>query len=77
MTANVLVESIVVTFCSDKRIPQDVDGYREDLYHEYRDLAPSEVWITHGNEDGLMRWCELHQIAARPLRLVGYEDEPE
>ncbi|WP_111558032.1 ligase-associated DNA damage response exonuclease [Paracoccus sediminilitoris] len=42
-----------------------------------RDLAPSEVWITHGNEDGLMRWCELHQIAARPLRLVGYEDEPE
>lgn len=42
-----------------------------------RELAPSEVWITHGNEDGLMRWCELHQIAARPLRLVGYEDEPE
>lgn len=41
------------------------------------ELAPSEVWITHGNEDGLMRWCELHQIAARPLRLVGYEDEPE
>jgi putative mRNA 3-end processing factor len=42
-----------------------------------RELAPSEVWITHGNEDGLMRWCELHQIAAHPLRLVGYEDEPE
>ncbi|WP_108500734.1 ligase-associated DNA damage response exonuclease [Paracoccus indicus] len=42
-----------------------------------RELAPSEVWITHGNEDGLMRWCQLHQIAARPLRLVGYEDEPE
>ncbi|MCQ0969208.1 ligase-associated DNA damage response exonuclease (plasmid) [Paracoccus sp. TK19116] len=42
-----------------------------------RELAPSEVWITHGTEDGLMRWCELHQIPARPLRLVGYEDEPE
>lgn len=42
-----------------------------------RELRPSEVWITHGAEEGLMRWCQLHQIAARPLRLVGYEDEPE
>lgn len=41
------------------------------------ELAPSEVWITHGNEDGLMRWCDLQGIPARPLRLVGYEDEPE
>jgi putative mRNA 3-end processing factor len=41
------------------------------------ELAPSEVWITHGTEDGLMRWCELQGIPARPLRLVGYEDEPE
>ncbi len=42
-----------------------------------RELAPEEVWITHGAEDGLMRWCEISGIAARPLRLVGYEDEPE
>ncbi|AUH64756.1 ligase-associated DNA damage response exonuclease [Paracoccus zhejiangensis] len=42
-----------------------------------RELAPEEVWITHGTEDGLMRWCELEGFAARPLRLVGYEDEPE
>ena len=28
-------------------------------------------------EDGLLRWCELNAIPARPLRLVGYEDEPE
>ncbi len=42
-----------------------------------RDLAPEEVWITHGNEDGLMRWCEIAGIPARPLRLIGYEDEPE
>ncbi len=41
------------------------------------ELAPSEVWITHGTEEGLMRWCELQGIASRPLRLVGYEDEPE
>ena len=41
------------------------------------ELAPNEVWITHGTEDGLMRWCQLQGIASRPLRLVGYEDEPE
>ncbi|MCS5603792.1 MAG: ligase-associated DNA damage response exonuclease [Paracoccus sp.] len=42
-----------------------------------RELSPSEVWITHGAEEGLLRWCELQGIPARPLRLVGYEDEPE
>ena len=42
-----------------------------------RELAPSEVWITHGAEEGLMRWCEIEGIPSRPLRLVGYEDEPE
>lgn len=41
------------------------------------ELAPAEVWVTHGAEDGLLRWCELAGIAARPLRLVGYEDEAE
>ena len=41
------------------------------------ELNPSEVWITHGREDALMRWCELTQRAAKPLHLVGYEDEAE
>ncbi|WP_134679449.1 ligase-associated DNA damage response exonuclease [Paracoccus ravus] len=41
------------------------------------ELAPAEVWVTHGAEDGVMRWCEMAQIPARPLRLVGYEDEAE
>lgn len=42
-----------------------------------RELMPQEVWITHGAEDGLLRWCELEGIPARPLRLIGYEEEPE
>jgi putative mRNA 3-end processing factor len=42
-----------------------------------RDLSPQEVWITHGAEDGLLRWCEMQSIAARPLRMIGYEDEAE
>jgi putative mRNA 3-end processing factor len=41
------------------------------------ELDPAEVWITHGRDDALLRWCELGQRAARPLHLVGYEDEAE
>lgn len=41
------------------------------------ELSPAEVWVTHGTEDGVMRWCELQGIPARPLRLIGYEDEAE
>lgn len=42
-----------------------------------RELAPQEVWITHGAEEGLMRWCEMEGLPARPLRLVGYGEEAE
>lgn len=41
------------------------------------ELNPAQTWITHGREDALLRWCALEGRAARPLRLVGYEDEPE
>ncbi len=41
------------------------------------ELAPAETWVTHGREDAMIRWCALNGHAARPLRLVGYEDEPE
>jgi putative mRNA 3-end processing factor len=41
------------------------------------EVAPSEVWITHGREDALMHWCMLHQIKARELNLVGYDDEDD
>jgi putative mRNA 3-end processing factor len=40
-------------------------------------LRPAEVWVTHGREEALVRWCSLAGIPARPLHLVGYEDEPE
>ncbi len=48
-----------------------------DLTRTITDTGASEVWVTHGREEALVRWCALHQIPARPLRLVGYEDEPE
>jgi putative mRNA 3-end processing factor len=41
------------------------------------EVAPAEVWVTHGREEALVRWCALNGLAARPLNLVGYEDEAE
>ncbi len=41
------------------------------------ELRPSETWITHGRTDALGRWCELHQLKARALDLVGREDEDD
>jgi putative mRNA 3-end processing factor len=41
------------------------------------ELAPAEVWVTHGREEALVRWCALRGLPARPLHLVGYEDEAE
>jgi putative mRNA 3-end processing factor len=48
-----------------------------ELTDTIREVAPKEVWITHGREDALMHWCMLHQIKARELNLVGYEDDED
>jgi putative mRNA 3-end processing factor len=47
----------------------------DELTDTIRDTGAGEVWVTHGREEALVRWCELEGIAARPLHLVGYEDE--
>ncbi len=47
----------------------------DELTATIRDTGAAEVWVTHGREEALVRWCELEGIAARPLHLVGYEDE--
>jgi putative mRNA 3-end processing factor len=39
------------------------------------ETGASEVWVTHGREEALVRWCGLNGIAAQPLHLTGYEDE--
>ncbi|NRP69671.1 Ribonuclease [Ensifer psoraleae] len=48
-----------------------------ELTATIREIAPAEVWVTHGREEALVRWCELQGIPARPLHLVGYDDEGE
>jgi putative mRNA 3-end processing factor len=35
-----------------------------------------EVWVTHGQEDALVHWAQGRGLRARPLRLIGYGDEP-
>jgi len=36
-----------------------------------------EIWVTHGQEDALVHWCQSKGLTARPLALVGYGDEEE
>ena len=36
-----------------------------------------EIWVTHGQEDALVRWCTTHGLKARALDIVGYGDEGE
>ncbi len=36
-----------------------------------------EVWVTHGQEDALVHWCETKGLKARPLDLVGYGEEDD
>jgi len=47
----------------------------DELCQTITQTGAGEVWVTHGREEALVRWCELQGIGARPLNLVGYEDE--
>ena len=47
----------------------------DELTDTLSELRPGEVWITHGREEALLRWCELEGLPARALRLVGYDEE--
>jgi putative mRNA 3-end processing factor len=48
-----------------------------ELTRTIEEVNPVETWITHGREEALLRWCQLHQRRARALALVGYEDEDD
>ena len=49
----------------------------DELTATLTELAPREVWVTHGREEALVHWCMTRQIKARALALAGYEDEDE
>lgn len=48
-----------------------------ELTRTIEEVNPAETWITHGREDALLRWHQLHQRRARALALVGYEEEDD
>ncbi|MBI1358937.1 MAG: ligase-associated DNA damage response exonuclease [Alphaproteobacteria bacterium] len=47
----------------------------DELTDTARQVNPRELWITHGRDDALARWAELEGRKARPLHLVGYDDD--
>jgi len=48
-----------------------------ELTDTITELAPNEIWVTHGREEALVHWAMTHQMRARALELVGREDEDE
>jgi putative mRNA 3-end processing factor len=46
----------------------------DELTATISEIGPREVWVTHGREEALVRWCTLAGIAAKPLHMVGYEE---
>ena len=49
----------------------------DELILTVGELKPEEFWITHGNEEALLRWAQLNNVAATALEIAGYEDEEE
>jgi putative mRNA 3-end processing factor len=49
----------------------------DELILTVGDLKPEEFWITHGNEEALLRWAQLNNVSATALDIAGYEDEEE
>lgn len=50
-------------------------GDWDELAVTIRETGAREIWVTHGREEALVRWCELEGLTAKPLHLIGYEDE--
>ena len=49
----------------------------DELTATVDELRPGELWITHGREEALARWADMHGVPARALALVGYEEEDD
>jgi putative mRNA 3-end processing factor len=46
----------------------------DELTMTASELSPGELWITHGEEDAMLRWATLTGQKARALSLVGYDE---
>ncbi|ASQ46043.1 ligase-associated DNA damage response exonuclease [Legionella clemsonensis] len=46
-----------------------------ELLTTIEDIQPEEIWVTHGQEEALVYQALKEGYKARPLHLMGYEDE--
>jgi len=46
----------------------------DDLLATIDQIAPKEVWVTHGREEALIHACEKRGISAKALSLMGYDE---
>jgi len=49
----------------------------DELLATFDDVAATEIWVTHGNEEAVVRQATLQGLKARALSLRGFEDEAE
>lgn len=49
----------------------------DELTDTLSEIAPGEVWVTHGREEALVHWAQSKGIAARALAMIGREDEDD
>jgi putative mRNA 3-end processing factor len=49
----------------------------DELNATFDDVGAPEIWVTHGNEEALVRQARLRGLNARALSLGGFEDEAE
>ncbi|MEL6477924.1 MAG: ligase-associated DNA damage response exonuclease [Pseudomonadota bacterium] len=47
----------------------------DELCTTITDTGAGEVWVTHGAEEALCHWCASRGITARPLSLLGREED--
>lgn len=48
-----------------------------ELTETIREINPLSLWVTHGQEDGLVYYARQHGYSALPLNLLGFADEGE
>ncbi|MEM0922545.1 MAG: ligase-associated DNA damage response exonuclease [Pseudomonadota bacterium] len=49
----------------------------DELCATISETGAGEVWVTHGAEEALCHWCSAQGIQARPLSLLGREEDEE
>jgi len=49
----------------------------DELTATAQELAPRQLWVTHGEEEALVHWANTNGLQAQALHLVGYDEEGE